>query len=205
MKSISIFPIVVTLIFLSTNAASLDQPARPIERTAPEFPEECAQDSSEATQQFVDVIYDITREGTTENVRIELSTDSCFDGAAIEAVKQWRFDPQIVDGQPKPQLDTRTRLAFDMPTLQTAPPVVAASYPAKCAKDAKEVEYVTLRYDITAEGTTKNIEVVDSSSFCFEAHAKGSLASWQYEPRIIDGQAVQRTGIEVTLTYRLEN
>lgn len=55
---------------------------------APTFPAECERRglSGEVT-----VIYDITADGQTTNVRIASSTERCFNQASMEAVRSWRF------------------------------------------------------------------------------------------------------------------
>ena len=81
---------------------------------------------------------------------------------------------------------------------------VSRIYPARCAADAEDIEYVTVRYDISVTGKTKNIEVVESSNSCFHATAERFVQQFRYEPKIVDGQAVERKGVTITLTFRLE-
>jgi protein TonB len=46
----------------------------------------------------------ITPQGTVENVRVE-SGNQVLAAAAVQAVRQWRYQPQLLNGQP---LETET-------------------------------------------------------------------------------------------------
>ncbi|HPE31972.1 MAG TPA: TonB family protein [Parvularculaceae bacterium] len=173
-------------------------PAKPLERAKVVYPEECPS----TADQTVDVMYDITSEGTTENIRVVRSTDSCFDNAAVDAVRKWRFEPRTVNGKPSPEYDRATRITFAARgrvenNIDELLPVMAG-YPTNCAKGAKEVEYVTLRYDISESGETENIRIVKSTNSCFDEHSARFIANLRYGP----GGA--RTDVEVTLTYELQ-
>ena len=197
-------------VFCPLTVWAADAPASPLERTVPAYPEECDKENGKAKDQVVLVAYDITPEGTTDNIRIIQSTHSCFSAAAIAAVKTWRFEPRMVDGQPTIQKDTETQITFQpdnspVPEFQQLlTHVVAHPYPVRCQNGADDEEFVRLRYDISTEGATKNIEVIESTHACLNTAAIWSLEQWRYEPKIVDGVAVERTGVEVTLFFHLE-
>ncbi len=211
---IKYFSAVITLVALTILQAQpslAGERARPIDRSAPEYPEACESEAgNNDAQQYVDVAYDITSEGNTENVRVLYSTNKCFDDAAMAAVREWRFEPSVVGGQAAPQLGNKIRLAFvldEKPSREIEAmlqEISAKIYPKRCERDAEAVEYVTLQYDISKEGWTKNVEVVESTNSCFNKSAIGAVEQWRYEPRIVDGQAVERINVEVRLTFRLE-
>ena len=59
----------------------------------------------------------VTKEGTARDVSVfESSPEGVFDQAAIEAAKQWIFDPGKIGGEP---VETRIRVPF---VFKTAPP-----------------------------------------------------------------------------------
>lgn len=63
---------------------------------------------------------------------------------------------------------------------------------------------VVLRFDITEQGNTANIEVVSSQPLAvFDDSAKQALAQWKYKPRIQGGKAQRQTGLLVQLDYRM--
>ncbi len=77
-------------------------------------------------------------------------------------------------------------------------------YPPKALREGKE-GWVKLRFTIAADGTTKDIEVLDAKPRrLFEAEARRALARWQYQPRMVDGRAVEQPGEQVQLDFVLE-
>ena len=77
---------------------------------APEYPRRLL---TRGIEGFVDVQYDVTAYGTTENLRVVYSEpEGAFDRAALAAVAKWKFRPQIIDDQPVPTRDLRERVRF---------------------------------------------------------------------------------------------
>jgi protein TonB len=64
--------------------------------------------------------------------------------------------------------------------------------------------HVVLEFTITAQGTTTDISVVESSSPLFEQPAITALGRWRYNPQTVDGQAVERTGIHTMISFVLD-
>ena len=81
---------------------------------------------------------------------------------------------------------------------------VAPIYPPQAAAERLEGE-VVLSYTITAEGSTDNIVVVESTSPVFEQPALDSAAKYKYRPRLIDGQPVAVDGVRVKIIFALED
>jgi protein TonB len=75
----------------------LDQKPRPIFQAEPVYPFELRQKKIEGT---VYVQFIVDREGRVVEPRIEKSTHSAFDKPALDAVRQWRFEPAVRDGRP---------------------------------------------------------------------------------------------------------
>ncbi|HAV41708.1 MAG TPA: hypothetical protein DCW97_04780 [Acidobacteria bacterium] len=80
------------------------KPPKPIKRVQPVYPEEAKKAGVEGVV-VLQVQTDIY--GRVADVRV-LRSIPLLDGAAIEAVKQWVFEPVIVDGQPKQGIFTVT-------------------------------------------------------------------------------------------------
>lgn len=76
-------------------------------------------------------------------------------------------------------------------------------YPKAAA--AENVEgFVVLQFDITEEGATDNIRVVESEpAGIFDNNAKKAFGDWEYKPRIQNGQAQRQTGLLVQLDFKL--
>ena len=70
---------------------------------------------------------------------------------------------------------------------------------------ARRVEgWVTVRFDVGADGSTENIQVVAAQpEGVFEQATKQAVAGWKYSPKIEDGKRVERKGLEVRLKFSL--
>lgn len=60
------------------------------------------------------VVYDITPEGRTANIRAGTCTSTAFERATINAVSRWRYDPQVRNGEPILYRDATTRLVYSL-------------------------------------------------------------------------------------------
>jgi TonB family protein len=88
--------------------------AQVIERIEPVYPPEC--EASAQPVETVDLIFTITPEGAVVSERVAQSSNSCFERAALNALKRWRFSPQTKDGAPQPAFEQQTSLRFDRPS-----------------------------------------------------------------------------------------
>jgi len=66
--------------------------------------------------------------------------------------------------------------------------------------------YVILEFTITKIGIVKDIKVVESKpdTTIFHKAAIRAAEKFKYKPRVIDGQAVDVTGVKNKITFRLE-
>ncbi|MEP0174165.1 MAG: M56 family metallopeptidase [Paraglaciecola sp.] len=81
---------------------------------------------------------------------------------------------------------------------------VEPKYPVQAAQDNIEGS-VILQFDITKNGSTDNITVLDSfPKSVFNKTAIAALEQWQYKPRIQGGKAQRQTGLTVQLDYRMD-
>jgi protein TonB len=71
-------------------------------------------------------------------------------------------------------------------------------YPAR-AISRGETGAVALRFTITADGRTKNIEVVESTARTFEQPAIDALRKWRY-----DRQSTERQGVQTVLRFQIK-
>lgn len=84
-----------------------------IERIEPVYPQRC--ESGAQTVETVEVAFNITRGGVVTGERVAKSTNSCFDEAALNAVRRWRYSPRTVDGEAAPAYDQRHAIRFEKP------------------------------------------------------------------------------------------
>ena len=66
--------------------------------------------------------------------------------------------------------------------------------------------WVHLRFTITPQGTVDEVTIVDADpKGYFERSAKRAVGKYKYKPKIEDGKPVSRTGVELVLTFDLED
>jgi len=66
--------------------------------------------------------------------------------------------------------------------------------------------WVHLRFTITPQGTVDDVTIVDADpKGYFERSAKRAVGKYKYKPKIEDGKPVSRTGVELVLTFDLED
>jgi len=64
---------------------------------------------------YVDVIFDVTEYGSTDNIRVlAAQPEGVFERAAIKAVAQWRYQPKMVDEKPVRFEGMKNRVRFEM-------------------------------------------------------------------------------------------
>jgi periplasmic protein TonB len=76
--------------------ADLDQRPRPIFQAAPSYPSELRKRNLEGS---VQVVFLVDRDGKVVGPKVEKSTNPSFDRPAIEAVRQWKFEPRTRNGE----------------------------------------------------------------------------------------------------------
>jgi len=86
-----------------------DRDFSPIVRVAHIFPQSEPLDCGHAL-----VVFDISKEGKTENIRIVDATTENFAAAAIKAVRQYKWKPRITDGEPVVVKDFMNVLRFQI-------------------------------------------------------------------------------------------
>ena len=74
--------------------AEIDQKPRPIFQAAPVYPA-----GKRALEVVVSVVFVVDTTGKVTNPRVEKSTDPAFEKPAVDAVKQWKFEPAVKAGQ----------------------------------------------------------------------------------------------------------
>ena len=78
----------------------------------PEYP---ARALAKGIEGYVDVRFDVTPAGTTQNITvIGAEPQNIFDKAAIKAVKNWKFQPVVIQGEAKPYSGMEQRITFQM-------------------------------------------------------------------------------------------
>jgi protein TonB len=80
---------------------------------------------------------------------------------------------------------------------------VNPQYPARAMQRGIE-GFVHLAFTISEAGTTKDIEVVESEpENYFEDAAVAAVRRYKYKPKVENGRPIERTGVEVVLSFKL--
>lgn len=78
------------------NEDAVDVPPRPSSRVQPEYP---ARARASAITGFVTLSLRVGSDGTVQDVRVlEAQPSGVFEAAAMDAIKQWRFEPAMYQG-----------------------------------------------------------------------------------------------------------
>jgi periplasmic protein TonB len=84
----------------------------PFIKVPPQYPQTAL---SRGIEGYVDVMFDVTELGTTDNIRIiAYEPSSVFNNAVLKAIKNWKYKPNVVDGVPVRTPDVRDRVRFNM-------------------------------------------------------------------------------------------
>lgn len=81
---------------------------------------------------------------------------------------------------------------------------IEPDYPPRATERGIE-GWVVVQFTITPAGTVKDAKVVDADpKGIFETAAVKAVERWKYNPKVENGVAVERRGVQVMLTFKLE-
>jgi periplasmic protein TonB len=113
---------------------------------------------------------------------------------------------------PPPMVQKAVKLSGG-PSLSSAPSDAGSSplvriqpmYPRAAAE--KRIEgWVLIEFNITTSGSVEKAHVIDSSpANIFDKAALRAISRWKYKPKIVDGAPVETRGVQVKLTFKLDN
>lgn len=84
----------------------------PFIKIAPQYPVDAA---TKGVEGYVDVMFDVTELGSTDNIRIiGYVPSSVFNKSVLKAVKGWKYKPNEVDGVAVRTFDVKDRIRFAM-------------------------------------------------------------------------------------------
>ncbi|MGB2906682.1 MAG: energy transducer TonB [Candidatus Aminicenantaceae bacterium] len=185
-------------------------PPKLIKRVDPIYPEEARISKTEGTV-ILNIRTDVT--GQVERVLVLRGVDAALDKAAADAVKQWKYEPFVQNGEPKPVVFSVTvRFRSKESILKSievggeiAPPVVVKRvdpvYPEEARKDGIQGS-VILYVTTDEEGRVKKVEVLKSIPALDKA-AVDAVRQWVYEPYLKDG-VPKPVSFAITVQFRLQ-
>lgn len=108
-------------------------------------------------------------------------------------------------GAAVPQIDANLSIGSGFNPDRDAQPLVRIppQYPERCMGRADASESVAVQFDVTPDGQTTNIEVVQTSNSCLNRAAVRSVQRWKYQPKIVDNEAQWRRGVQTVITFEL--
>lgn len=203
-----------TLALIGLAAAALaSEPVEPklVRKTQPVFPPEV---KAARITGVVRLELTVSAEGKTENI-LPISGHPALADAAVEAVRQWEFEPAQVDGKPvasRAHIEVNFELDRSFAkapqevkgTLQMTRLIAQAkpAYPPD-AKAKGVSGKVRLRAIIAADGTVDTVRVLDGNPMLVPA-AVDAVKQWKYEPARVEGEAVPVI-TEIDVNFSLSN
>ncbi len=99
---------------------------------------------------------------------------------------------------------TGEAIGFNVSDMDEVPLVrIEPRYPPRAETLGIE-GWVILEFTISQAGTVVDPVVIDAQpARIFNMSAKRAVARWKYKPKIVDGVAVERTGVQVLLTFEM--
>ncbi len=200
------------------------KPAKLIKKVEPNYPDE----AKEAELEGAVVVEATTDEkGNVKDVKIVKGEHEILNKAAVEAVKQWKYEPMLIDGVPHGiqftvtcsfSLDdkkTSSSTAGEVFVKRDTPPVRAVGdvKPPKLIKKVEPIYPETAKKDkiqgvVILEATTDiygkvvNAEILRSVPELDQA-AVDAVKQWVYEPMIIEGEP-KGVIFTITCTFKLK-
>lgn len=96
----------------AAEAARTVLPEGALKKTVNTLPVYPAQAASRGTEGWVEVEFTVASDGSTRDaVVLDASPEGVFDGAVLDAVRHWRYEPRVVAGKPIDQR-VKARLRF---------------------------------------------------------------------------------------------
>ena len=92
--------------------AASDTDVVPIVRVTPQYP---LRASERGIEGWVEVVFTISKLGTVKDATVmNSSPSSIFDRSALKAIRKWKYNPKIEDGEPIERPGVKVRLKFDL-------------------------------------------------------------------------------------------
>lgn len=84
-----------------------------VEAVEPVYPRRCETDAKEVER--VEIAFNVSAAGVISGERVASTTNACFNDAALNTARLWRFTPRTADGRPQAAYDLRHVFEFRQP------------------------------------------------------------------------------------------
>ncbi len=184
-------------------------PPKLLKKVDPVYPEE-ARRAKQSDNVILNVRTD--KSGSIERIMVLKGKYKILNVAAIEAVKQWKYQPYLVDGDPKPvvfSVSVRFRLNGDQSDSieaggEVVPPKLIKKVNPVYPEDAKKAKLqgsVILYITTDEKGKVAEVEVLKSISGLDQA-AIDAVKQWVYEPYFHE-EKPKSVSFAVTIQFKL--
>lgn len=194
------------------------KPPRLIKKVDPVYPEEARKERVDGVV-IVEATTDI--KGNVARVKVLRSKDLLLNQASIDAIRQWKYEPMIIEGKPRGviftvtvrfKLEDRKTEEFEKGAVKAGegeeikPPKLLKKvdpiYPEE-AKKAMVQGVVLLKVRVNEEGFVERILVLKSESSLLNEAAIDAVKQWKYEPLYLKGKPTLVV-FDVTVWFRLK-
>lgn len=166
---------------------------------------------------LLDVV--IGKDGSVEQIKVKKSLREDYDRSALEAVREWRYEPYLLNGEPT-EVETTVTVTYSTGDASEAAPLIQkvtaeapgtpnrlpkiigqvdAIYPEPARADKNTLNgSVVVGATVGADGAVKETHIEDSLRADYDASAEASVRQYRFEPALLDGKPVEaRIKIEV--------
>ena len=98
----------------------------------------------------------------------------------------------------------RGDISFNVSDRDAQPMVrIPPTYPPRAAEQGLEGNCV-MNFDVSPDGQPFNIRAISCTSSQFESTSIRAVERWKYQPKIVEGAPVARTGVQTVIEYQLD-
>ena len=194
-----------------------------IDRKMPVYPAE-AKAKKNAIDGPVELAVVIGKDGAVESIHVQKSLRADYDRSALDAVKDWRWEPYLLNGEPT-EVETTITVNYSMgqqedeaePLIQKVmasapgtpnrfPKVISqvdAEYPVQARADKHPLNgAVVVGVTVGADGAVKETHIVHSLRADFDESAQTAVRQYRFEPALADGKPVEAK-IQIEVDFRI--
>ena len=224
---------VLSVLMLAFSVSAAPAPAKenqdealPFVKVAPIYPEEAVQEKIEGHVLLEFVVTETG--GVRDAVVVDSNPPGVFDQAALDAVGKFKYKPEVVDGKPVAMPGVRNRFSFEFedeaatsksPTVvqdeaqpiivvqdETLPIIkVAPIYPDRAIRECIE-GHVLLEFVVTESGAVRDPVVLEAEPpGVFDQAALDAVGKFKYKPKVVDGDAVEVTGVRNRFNFEISD
>lgn len=189
----------------------VEKPPKLIKSVDPEYPDEARKKGLEDA-----VVVEATtdKQGNVVKVDVLRGKYDILNQAAIEAVKQWKYEPMVLEGGESIGITFTVTCRFKLDEKskkdiiklpQDKKPIllkeVEPIYPEE-ARKAGQAGEVTIEAIIDEEGNVTDVKVIEGEFDILNKAAVDAVKQWKYEPYKIDGVA-KKVKFTVEVRFKL--